>query len=245
MRSIASTAHTVSSHIVQQQCQLIDMLVKTCAVTQWYKSLLVCHTANFCLASPVCPGYQGLTLLLSCSQEAKKVSADTAHLMPVSNSAAVPPDPSAAPRPLPPLLERAPRLLDLAKRGPPASVRHTPLHNSLSANDYTISAAGQTHSLHRSVSDKQWSGTGTHEVFRAHHAAGLSFSSGMTAATSKDVLKKSVGPLQPSGGHSGIMVTHDQKTQHLSGVSAVLDKAFASREPSFSRGLGSDLPMVH
>ena len=242
MRSIASSADIVSSHIVQHQYQVVDMLVETCFVTQRWKSLLLCHTFKLCLASPVCPGYQSLTLRLSCVQETKKVSADRAHLMPVPDSAAAPPDPSAPLRPLPPLLERAPRLPDLAKRGPPASVRHVPLHKSLSANDYTISAAGQTHSLHRSVSEKQWSGTGAHEVFMAYHTAGLGSSSGMTAATSKDVLDKSVGPLQPSGGHSGIMVTHDQKTQHLSGVSAVLDKAFASREPSFSRGLGSAPP---
>ncbi len=224
------------------------MLVKTYAVTQRYKSLLLCDTINLCLASPVCPGYQGLTLRLSCVQQAKRKSADRAHLAPVSISAATPPDPSAPFRPLPPLLSRAPRLPDLAQRGPPASVRHTPLHKSVSFGDHTISAAassGQTHSLHRSVSDKQWSGTGAHEVFRAYHAAGLGSSSGMTAATSKDVLKKSVGPLQPSGGLSGVMVTHDQvqETQQVSGVSPVmLDKAVASREPSFSRGLGSAPP---
>jgi len=216
-------------------------------VTQRYKSLLLCDTVNLCLASPVCPGYQGLTLHLSCVQEARKSVADRAHLMPVSNSAAAPPDPSAAPRPLPPLLERAPRLSDLTKQGPPVSVRHTPLFKSASASHYTISAAGcsrQTHSLHRSVSDKQWSGTGAHEVFRAYHAAGLGSSSGMTAATSLAVFDKSVGPLQPSGGRSGIMVMHDQvwKTQQGSGVSAMLDKAVASREPSFSQALGSAPP---
>ncbi len=222
------------------------MLVKTCAVTQWCMSLLLHHTANLCLASPVCSGFQGLTLRLSCVQEAKQVSADRAHLMPVSSCAAAPPDPSARPRPLPPLLSRAPTLPELVKQVPPASVRHTPLHKSVSFGDHTISAAassGQTHSLHRSVSDKQWSNTGAHEVFRAYHAAGLGSSSGMTAARSL-VLDKSVGPLQPSGGRSGIMVTHDQvqETQHLSGVSAMLDKAVASREPSFSQGLGSAPP---
>ncbi len=202
------------------------------------------HTANLCLASPVCPGYQGLTLLLSCVQEAKKSSADRAHLAPVSSSAAAPPDPSAVPRALPPLLTRAPSLLQLAKRGPPASVRHNPLHKSLSSIDYTISAAassGQTHSLHRSVSDKQWSSTGAREAFSAYRAAELGSSSGMTAARSQVVFDKSVGPLQPGGGHSGVMVTHDQvqKTQQLFGVPVMLDKAVASREPSFSQGLGS------
>ncbi len=176
-------------------------------------------------------------------QQAKRKSADRAHLAPVSISAATPPDPSAPFRPLPPLLSRAPRLPDLAQRGPPASVRHTPLHTSVSFGDHTISAAassGQTHSLHRSVSDRQWSGTGAHDLFRAYHAAGLGSSSGMTTARSL-VLDKSVGPLQPSGGRSGIMVMHDQvwKTQQGSGVSAMLDKAVASREPSFSWGLGS------
>ncbi len=157
-------------------------------------------------------------------------------------------DPSAAPGPLPPLHERTPTLSDRAKRGPPASVRHTSLFKSASASRYTISAAarsGQTHSLHRSVSDKQWSGTGAHEVFRAHHAAGLGSSSGMIAATPKDVFTKSVGPLPPSGGHSGIMVMHHQahKTQQVSGVSPVmLDKAIASRQASFSWGLGSISP---
>jgi hypothetical protein len=185
---------------------------------------------------------QGLTLL-SCVQEAKQSSADKAHLVPVSSSAAVPLDSSAVPRALPALLARAPRLLDLAKRGPPASVRHTPLSKSLSSSDYTISAAassGQTHSLHRSVSDKQCSGTGAHEVFRAYHAAEHGSSSGMAAARSMDVLKKSMGPLQPGGEHSGVMVTHDQvqKTQQLSGVSVMLDKAIANRKPSFSQGLG-------
>jgi len=207
----------------------------------------VSHCQPLCLASPVCPGYQGLTLHLSCVQEARKSVADRAHLMPVSNSAAAPPDPSAAPRPLPPLLERAPRLSDLTKQGPPVSVRHTPLFKSASASHYTISAAGcsrQTHSLHRSVSDKQWSGTGAHEVFRAYHAAGLGSSSGMTAATSLAVFDKSVGPLQPGGGHGGVMFTRDQvqKTEQVSGVSAMLDKAVASREPSFSQALGSAPP---
>ncbi len=189
---------------------------------------------------------QGLTLL-SCVQEAKQSSADKAHLVPVSSSAAVPLDSSAVPRALPALLARAPRLLDLAKRGPPASVRHTPLSKSLSSSDYTISAAassGQTHSLHRSVSDKQCSGTGAHGVFRAYHAAEHGSSSGMAAARSMDVLKKCMGPLQPGGGHSGVMVTHDQvqKTQQLSGVSVMLDKAIANRKPSFSQGLGSAPP---
>ncbi len=45
------------------------MLVKTCAVTQRYKRLLVNHTVNLCPESPVYPGYQGLTLrLLVCSK---------------------------------------------------------------------------------------------------------------------------------------------------------------------------------
>ncbi len=229
---------------MQHQYQVVDTLVKTCAVTQWYKSLLLHHTANLCLASPVYPGYQGLTLPLSCVQQAKKSAADRAHLAPVPSCAAAPPDPPAAPRPLLPLLSRAPHPSDLAKRGPPASVRHSPLHKSLSSNDYTISAAGQTHSLHRSVSDKQWNGTGAHEVFRAYHAAGLGSSSGMTAATSQVVFDKCVGPLQPSGGHGGTMVMHHQahKTHQLSRVSTLLDKAVASREPSFSPGLGSTHP---
>ena len=202
------------------------------------------HCKPLCLASPVCPGYQGLTLHLFCVQEARKSVADRAHLASVSSCAAAPPDPSATPRPLPPLLESAPRLPDLAKRGPSASVRHIPLHKSLSSNDYTISPAGQTHLLHRSVSDKQWSGTGAHEVFRAYHAAGLGSSSGMTAARSQVVFDKSVGPLQPSGGHGGMMVMHHQaqKTQHFSDASVMLDKAVASREPSFRRVLGSASP---
>ena len=94
----------------------------------------VSHCQPLRLASPVCPGYQGLTLHLSCVQEARKSVADRAHLMPVSNSAAAPPDPSAAPRPLPPLLERAPRLSHLTGLGPPVSVRHTPLFKSASAS---------------------------------------------------------------------------------------------------------------
>ena len=158
-------------------------------MTQRYKSLLLCDTVNLCLASPVCPGYQGLRLRLSFVQQAKRKLADKAHLAPVSISAATPSDPSASFRPLPPLLSRAPRLPDLAKRGSPAPVRPTPLFKSASASDYTISAApssGQT--LHRSVSDKQRSGSGAHKVFRAYHAAGLGSSSDMTAATSQVVL---------------------------------------------------------
>ena len=206
------------------------------------------HTAiiTVCLANPVCPGYQRLTLRLSCAQEAKKSSADRAHLPHVPSCAAAPPDPSAIPKVLTPLLARAPTLLELAKRGPPASVRGSRLSKSVSSSQYTISAAvssGQTHSLHRSVSDKQWSGTAAHEVFRAYHAAGLGSSSGMTAARSL-VLDESVGPLQPGGGHSGVMETHGQvqDTQQVSGVSVMLDKAVASREPSFSQTLGSTPP---
>jgi len=214
-------------------------------VTQRYKSLLLCDTVNLCLASPVCPGYQGLRLRLSFVQQAKRKLADKAHLAPVSISAATPPDPSASFRPLPPLLSRAPRLPDLAKRGSPAPVRPTPLFKSASASDYTISAAassGQT--LHRSVSDKQRSGSGAHKVFRAYHAAGLGSSSDMTAATSQVVLDKSVGPLQSSGGRSGVIMRQDQvwETQQGSGVSAMLDKAVASREPSFSQTQGSPPP---
>ncbi len=46
MRSVASSADITSSYIVQHQYQVVDMLVKTCAVTQWHKSLLLYHTAN-------------------------------------------------------------------------------------------------------------------------------------------------------------------------------------------------------
>ena len=51
-------------------------------MTQRYKSLLLCDTVNLCLASPVCPGYQGLRLRLSFVQQAKRKLADKAHLAP-------------------------------------------------------------------------------------------------------------------------------------------------------------------
>ncbi len=171
-------------------------------------------------------------------QEAKRKSADKAHLASHSHNAAAPF--SAVPKFLPPLLARAPSLLELAKRGPPASVRHKPLFKSASSSYYTISAAagsGEMRSLHRSVSDKQWSSVGPDVAQTAHNAAQLGSSSGLAAAWFQVVPKKPQVPLQPDGGNDGIMVT-----QQLSGVSVMLDKVVASREPSFSQDLGSTPP---
>ena len=178
-------------------------------------------------------------------QQARRKSADRAYLASHSYSAAAPPNSSPVPRALPPLLARAPSLLELAKRGPPASARHKPLLKSLSSSDDTISAAassGQTHSLHRSVSDKQWSSVGANAAQTAHDAAQLGLSSGRTAAGCLSVHQRPQGPLQPGDGNNGIMV---QRMQQLSGVSAMCNtnsKADTNRKPSFSQGLGSAPP---
>ena len=153
---------------------------------------------------------------------------------------------SAVPKVLPPLLARAPSLLELAKRGPPASVRHTSLFKSVSSSNYTTSAAtsfGQMRSLHRSVSDKQCSGTNRAlEAQQAYHALQLGFSSGVAARSQDCVCEMPMGPLQPGGGDGGITM---QKTQQLSGVSAMWganSKADSNRKPSFSQALGSAPP---
>ncbi len=177
-------------------------------------------------------------------QEAKRKSADRAHLAPHSYNAATPPQFSAVPKVLPPLLERAPTLSHLAKRGPPASVRHNPLHKSVSFGSHTISAAASSEemrSLHRTMSDKQCSSVGPDVAQMAHNAAQLGSSSGLAAGW-VPVPKKPQGPLQPGDGNKGIMV---HRTQQLSSVSAMQDtnsQADTNRKPSFSQGLDSAPP---
>jgi len=164
-------------------------------------------------------------------QEATRSLPDRAHLASHSYNAVSPPKFSAVPKVLPPLLARAPSLLELAKQGPPASVRHNPLHKSVSSINYTISAAassGEMRSLLRSTSDKQYSNIGADVAQLAHHATQL-------------VHKKPQGAMQPGDGNNGIMV---QQTQHMSGVSAMSDQADTNRrpDPSFSQALGSAPP---
>ena len=164
-------------------------------------------------------------------QEATRSLPDRAHLASHSYNAVSPPKFSAVPKVLPPLLARAPSLLELAKQGPPASVRHNPLHKSVSSSNYTISAAassGEMRSLLRSTSDKQYSNIGADVAQLAHHATQL-------------VHKKPQGAMQPGDGNNGIMV---QQTQHMSGVSAMSDQADTNRrpDPSFSQALGSAPP---
>ena len=178
-------------------------------------------------------------MVCSCTQGAKRKSADRAHLAPHSHNAVTPRQFSAVPKVLPPLLARAPSLLELAKRGSPASVRYRPLFKSASSSNYTISAAassGEMCSMHKSVSDKQWSSVGPDTAKMAHHAEQLGSSSGLTAAWCQFVHEKPQGPLQPGGDNNGIMM---QKTQQVSGASAMSDQAGTNSKPSFSQGLSS------